>query len=384
MMKLIKSANIILPNNLVEGSLLFSDQIEDILLPGEFRENSKFEMGLEVIDGTGMYLAPGFIDVHIHGAGGFDTMDASPEALNRISELLVKSGVTSFLPTTMTMPSASISKALTNIRQVIEQGTSGARILGTHVEGPFISPAYKGAQAEQDIVGVDQSLLEDFIDIIKIVTIAPEQTAALEYIRYLSKRGVVSAVGHSGATYQQVLTAIDCGLSHVTHLFNAMTGLHHRRPGIVGAALTTGLSCELIADFIHVHPAVINLVLKAKDPAEIILVTDQMEAGSLGDGEYTLGGQQVLVKDGAARLENGQLAGSVLTLDQAIRNIKEISALTLPEIIQMVTANPARLIGREDQLGKIVPGYQADLVLLTEDLQVDTVIIGGEVVKERI
>ena len=384
MMKLIKSANIILPNNLVEGSLLFSDQIEDILLPGEFRENSKFEMGLEVIDGRGMYLSPGFIDIHIHGAGGFDTMDASPEALNRISELLVNSGVTSFLPTTMTMPSASISKALTNIRRVIEQGTSGARVLGTHVEGPFISPAYKGAQAEQDIVGVDQSLLEDFIDIIKIVTIAPEQTAAPEYIRYLSKRGVVTAVGHSGATYQQVLAAIDCGLSHVTHLFNAMTGLHHRRPGIVGAALTTGLSCELIADFIHVHPAVINLVLKAKDPAEIILVTDQMEAGSLGEGEYTLGGQQVLVKDGAARLENGQLAGSVLTLDQAIRNIKEISALTLPEIIQMVTANPARLIGREDQLGKIVPGYQADLVLLTEDLQVDTVIIGGEVVKERI
>jgi len=305
-------------------------------------------------------------------------MDSEPRAVNEISKKIIKSGVTSFLPTTMTMSESDIRNALENIKSAYLNGTEGARVLGANVEGPFINKQYKGAQKADHIISPRANLLEDYLDIIKIVTVAPEIKGAEELIRNLSSHKIIVSAGHSGATYQEIIESKKWGLTHFTHLFNAMIGLHHRKSGIVGAALESDLTCELIADFIHIHPAVLKIVLKTKKISELILITDQMRAGSLGEGEYDLGGQKVTVKNGEARLEDGQLAGRVLTLDQAIRNINSLNILTLPEIIAMVTINPARILGIDQQLGKLTPGYKADLVLLDESLNVIRVFKDGE------
>jgi len=305
-------------------------------------------------------------------------MDREPQAITEISKILIKSGVTSFLPTTMTMFESDIRNALENIKSIYINGTEGARVLGANIEGPFINKQYKGAQKEDYIISPRISLLEDYFDILKIVTVAPEIKGAEELIRNLSSHQIIVSAGHSGATYQEIIEAKKWGLTHFTHLFNAMTGFHHRQPGIVGSALESDLTCELIADFIHVHPVVLKIVFKIKKLSEIILITDQMRAGSLGDGEFELGGQKVIVKNGEARLEDGQLAGSVLTLDQAVRNINSLNVLTLPEIIAMVTINPARILDLDHQLGKLAPGYRADLVLLDKNLNVKRVFKDGE------
>ncbi|MFP4661348.1 MAG: N-acetylglucosamine-6-phosphate deacetylase [Halanaerobiales bacterium] len=412
MMKLIKNVKIVFKDNISEGAVLFSDIIEDIILEdiGNYiegirdclRNNSlnnssnynsstkeKSENGdlesLEIVDGKGYYLAPGFIDIHIHGSAGYDTMDSNLEALKEIGKSLVRSGVTSFLPTTMSMPRKSIDSALRNIQQLVEsrdEGLNGARILGCHLEGPFLNQDYKGAQSSKDIIKADNKLIEEYLDIIKIVTIAPEIEGAESFIKFLADNNIVVSAGHSGASYQKIITAIDWGLSHVTHLFNAMSKFHHREPGIIGAALTTDLTCELIADFVHVHPAAIKMVLQAKKLEHIILVTDQMRAGSMGEGEYDLGGQKVFVKDGSARLENGQLAGSILTLDQAVRNIKsvtdEVIDIPLYKIINMATYNPAKCLGMENEIGHIEKGKRADFVLLNDRIEVTEVFKDGQ------
>ncbi|QTL99779.1 N-acetylglucosamine-6-phosphate deacetylase [Iocasia frigidifontis] len=380
-MKLIKNIKIINHNRVKEGGILFNEKILKIL-DQEISEQDSYNEELEIIDGEGNYLSPGFIDIHIHGANGFDTMEGSYQAVNEISKAVIKSGVTSFLPTTMSMPYADIKNALRNIRDVMEKGTKGARVLGTHIEGPFLNKDYKGAQEESHIVSPDLSLIKEYIDITKIITIAPELVGAEDLIKYLVDNDVIVSVGHSGASYEQVIKARDWGLSHATHLFNGMCGLHHREPGVVGAVFNSDLSCELIADFIHIKPVVLEIVFKIKELDKLILVTDQMEAGSRGDGVYQLGGQEVTVKDGAARLASGALAGSVLTLEQAVKNINFLKILTLPQIISLVTANPARMLKIDNKLGKLLPGYQADLVLLDKDLNVKKVFKDGEEVTD--
>lgn len=378
-MKLIKNVNIIQADKIkYDSGIIFSRNINKIMEKKELENVENERNELEIVDGQGMYLSPGFIDLHIHGAAGYDTMDGSYEALNSISKALLATGVTSFLPTTMAMGEGDIIKGLENIKMTMRQSTDGARILGAHVEGPFLNPDYKGAQPVEYLREPELMLLENFYNIIKVVTIAPELNRAKEVIKVLSRKGIIVSAGHSGATYDEIIQARKWGLSHVTHLFNCMKGLHHRQPGIPGIVLSGDLSCELIADLIHIHPAVLKMVLKCKDKENIILITDQMRAGSLEDGEYSLGGQKVIVKDGAARLETGQLAGSILTLDQAVRNMLQVSELTLPEVISMVTSNPARRLGLDHKLGEIAPGYQADLVLLNQELQVEQVYIEGK------
>lgn len=387
-MKLIKNVNLILLDRIVRGSILFSDKIEKVFynnpvpdlndfagLPGEKPEvlDAKFD----TIDGDGLYLSPGFIDIHIHGAAGYDTMDGSYLALNEISKSIIKSGVTSFLPTTMAMPVRDTKKAFDNIRMTMEKDTDGARVLGGHAEGPFFNPDHKGAQAEKYILNPDISLYEDYLDNIRLVTLAPEREGAFELIERLVTNGITVSAGHTGASFKQIMKAKELGLSHLTHLFNGMIGLHHRKPGPVGAALATNLSCELIADFIHLHPEVIRIVLKTKKIGDIILMTDQMMASSLEEGEYELGGQKVIVKDNSARLQNGSLAGSVLTLDQAVRNIYSLGELTLPEVIRMVTLNPACLLNVDEQFGKLEAGYKADLVLMDKELKIKRVFRDG-------
>ncbi|MFW5856066.1 MAG: N-acetylglucosamine-6-phosphate deacetylase [Bacillota bacterium] len=374
-MKLIKNINIVLPDKIIKGgSLAFDQKIEDIYKM-DVSSDRQYE---RIIDGQGGYLTPGLIDIHIHGAGGHDTMEASYQALNTISQTIIKQGVTGFLPTTMTMAKEKIKKALDNIVSLQKDKIEGAEMLGTNVEGPFINPEYKGAQAEENILKPDLSLLEDYLDIIKIVSVAPEREGAKEFIRQMTAKGIVSSVGHSAATMDDINQARQEGLSHATHLFNAMSGLHHRHPGVVGAVLLSDMSCELIADYIHLQPSILQLVAKTKDPKNIILVTDAMEAAGLKEGEYELGGQKVLVKEGSARLEDGTLAGSVLTMDRALRNMYNATKLNLNEVINMATLNPARLIKLDHTLGKIAEGYRANLTLFDKKLEVKRVYISGE------
>ena len=373
-MKLLKNVSLILPHKIIEdGAILFSDKIEKIYsVPPTDLED------IETIDGDGGYLSPGFIDIHIHGAGGSDTMEANRETLENISRTIVKYGVTSFLATTMTMDEPEIKKALANVKRMKREGLKGAKPVGVHMEGPFINKKYKGAQNDENIEDPYLELIEEYIDIIKIITLAPEVEGAKEFIEKVNKKAITVSVAHSAASYEQIKEAESWGLSHAAHLFNAMTGLHHRKPGIVGAVLNGNMTAELIADYVHINPAVLELVTKVKDLSKIILVTDSMEAGGLEDGEYSLGGQKVFVKNGEARLEDGTIAGSVLTLDKAVRNMLNATKLDINEIINMVTLNPAKRIGLDHKIGQLKEGLKADLVLLDKNLKVEKVFLAGK------
>ena len=373
-MKLIKNVSLILPHKIINnGALLFSDKIEKLYsVPPTVLED------IEVIDGEGGYLSPGFIDIHIHGAGGSDTMEGNREALENISKTIFQHGVTSFLPTTMTMNEIEVKKALDNIKKMKDEGLKGAQPLGVHMEGPFINKKYKGAQSEENIQPPNLDLIENYFDIIKIITLAPEVKGAKEFIKKIKENGITVSVSHSAAGYDKIKEAESWGLSHAAHLFNAMTGLHHRNPGIVGAVLNGDLTAELIADYVHINPAVLELVTKTKELEKIILVTDSMEAGGLEAGEYSLGGQKVFVENGEAKLEDGTIAGSVLTLDKAVRNMLNATNLDINEIINMVTLNPAKRVGLDHKIGQLKEGLKADLVLLNKNLEVEKVYKEGK------
>ncbi len=374
-MKAIVNVNIVLPDKVINnGVIIFDEEINNII---SIEDLSSYE-NVDIINGEGGYVTPGFIDIHIHGAGGYDTMEGTEEALSNISNTIIKTGVTHFLPTTMTMESKAIKNALDNIINCRNKEMEGAQILGANVEGPFISPEYKGAQAEKNIKKPDMEFFNDYLEYIKIITVAPEIEGGLEFIKTARDKGIIVSAGHSGATYEDLIKARKYGLQHATHLFNAMTGLHHRKPGIVGAVLSSDMSCELIADNIHINPAVLKLVTKTKALDEIILITDSMEAAGLDEGEYSLGGQKVIVKDEAARLENGALAGSILTLNKAVINMLKASTLPLEKVINMVTLNPACLLNIADKIGSLKPGLQANISLFDSKFNVRKVFIRGK------
>ena len=265
----------------------------------------------------------------------------------------------------------------------------GAQVLGINVEGPFLNPSFKGAQPEAGIVGPDPAVLHRILEAggghVRVMTIAPEMPGAIETVKALASQGVLASVGHSGACYDDVGDAVKAGLRLVTHTYNGMRGLHHREPGVVGAALVHGeLACEIIADGIHVHPAAVKLVAQAKGSSGTVLMTDAMRATGLPDGHYELGGQHVIVTGGAARLETGVLAGSTLTMDAAVRNMVKFAGIPLHEAISMASSTPARLIGLADRKGRMEPEMDADIVLLdAETLQVKTTLVMGEAVYER-
>lgn len=380
-MKAIKNVNIVLTDRVISrGTIIFDEKIREILYSSDLRKYKD----IEVIDGMGGYLTPGFIDIHIHGFYGHDTMEGSYEAINTMSENIVKTGVTSFLPTTMTMEGGAIKRALENVAGIKGRRLNGARILGVNLEGPFINSKYKGAQMEEYILEPDINLIEDYIDIIKIVTVAPEVSGAEDFIKKMKAKGVVVSVGHSAATYEEVERAREWGLSHATHLFNAMTGLHHREPGIVGAVLSSNMTCEIIVDNIHLNPVILKIVTRAKDNKDIILITDSMQAGGLKEGVYLLGGQKVIAKNGEARLESGALAGSVLTIDRAIKNMMRATELPIHKIVNMATINPARLLKVDGKIGHLKEGLQSDIVLLDKEFRVERVYIEGENKVDRV
>jgi len=344
--------------------------------------------GAEVIEAKDKFITPGYIDIHVHGGGGSDVMDGDYEAINQIAITHSHFGTTSFLPTTMTMNKDKIIRSLRSICEAVKKGTAGAEILGIHMEGPYINSEKKGAQREEDIKKVS---LEEFLEfnqasgnLIRLVTIAPEMPGAIDFIKYLDKQKIIISVGHSNATYAQVQAGIQAGLSHVTHTFNAMRGLHHREPGVVGAALTSPeLTVEVIADGIHIHPVVIKILIKARENEKIVLITDAMRAAGLKEGTYDLGGQEVTVNKGQARLKDGTLAGSVLTMDKAVKNMVSKVGVSLAKVIQMASFNPAKSIGIDDKKGSLEPGKDADIVILNKNLETELTIVAGKIVYRR-
>ncbi|MCM3570903.1 N-acetylglucosamine-6-phosphate deacetylase [Neobacillus mesonae] len=330
---------------------------------------------------------PGFIDVHIHGVNGSDVMDGTEEALTTMAATLPREGTTSFLATTMTQEKEQIEKALQNAGQYIQQQPSHgqAEILGIHLEGPFVNKNRAGAQPIQHIIDPDLSLFKKWQDLaketIKLVTLAPEQPGGLEMISYLKENGVIASLGHTDATYEEVIAAIEAGANHLTHLYNQMRGLHHREPGVVGAAfLREELVAELIADGVHVRPEMIDLAYKLKQKEGLILITDSMRAKCLKNGLYDLGGQQVTVKDGKALLHDDTLAGSILKLGDAVKNVLTYTGCTLEEVIEMTSANAAKQLNVYDRKGSLKAGKDADIVLLDDDFNVQMTFCRGTLV----
>jgi N-acetylglucosamine-6-phosphate deacetylase len=319
-------------------------------------------------------MVPGFIDLHIHGTNGADTMDASKESLNKITASLPMEGTTSFLATTITQQTEFIEKALSVAGAYMNESQlkGNAELLGVHLEGPFINPRKAGAQPIQHIVAPDMLLFKKWLELskqsIQVVTLAPEQTNGLKMVQLLVQKGIIASIGHSDATYQEVNEAIQAGASQVTHLFNQMRGLHHREPGVVGAAYSRNeLMVELICDGIHVAPEVVKLTYQQITAERLILITDSMRAKFLADGEYELGGHRVVVQNGQAHLENGTLAGSVLKMVDTIRNMMAFTGCSLQEAIQMSSSNPAKQLGIFDRKGSLKIGKDADIVILNEN-----------------
>ena len=329
-------------------------------------------------------LIPGFVDVHVHGGDGHDFMDSDRETLDAITRFHSSQGTTTMLATTMTAPKADIDNVLREVNAYRSEDMPFAQLAGVHLEGPFISPQWPGAQNPEHIVLPNVSWLEaweqQYPNLIRQVTLAPERDGALEVISWLRDKGITPALGHTDATYDQVIAAVEAGLSQAVHAFNAMTPLHHRKPGTAGAVLgDQRIAAELIADCIHVHPAVMSILARMKTESNLILITDAMSAAGLGDGEYTLGDQPVNVSGGIATLKNndGALAGSTLTMIRGFRNLIADVGLTLEEASEAASLNPAISLGLDQYIGSLEAGKHADILLLDAELNLRNVWVQG-------
>ncbi|MCD9024867.1 N-acetylglucosamine-6-phosphate deacetylase [Cohnella silvisoli] len=345
--------------------------------------DSPVHSDIETIDANGSWVIPGFIDVHVHGGAGHDFMDAGTEGLAAITKFHASHGTTRMLATTLTASRDDLTAAIDRVSSFMSTSMPYAQIIGVHLEGPFVNVKWKGAQNPAYILPPQIEWLEDWVarfpGIIKIQTLAPETEGALDYIEKLALNGIVPSCGHTDATYEQIIAAADRGLRHAVHTFNAMTPLHHRQPGTVGAVLTDDrIIGEVIADGHHVHPAGIKLLTKAKGTNNVILVTDAMAAAGMPDGDYDIGGLPVHMSCGVARLkEGGSLAGSTLTMISAVQYLVREIGVTLEEASRMASANPARQLGIDDVTGTLEAGKAADFLLLDSSLELQTIWVGG-------
>ncbi len=374
-MATIKASRIFLENSILEGGCVQVEQGKIVACMEQTSTQADIDLG-------DLTLIPGFVDIHVHGGNMHDTMDATYDALLGLSRFKAQEGVTAFCPTTVTTSLEKTTAAIEAVRDAMAQGVDGAKILGSFLEGPYINPVYKGAHPPAFIRQVSLPEIEALVEAGKGTVIscalAPELPGALEAIDYLVKHNVAVRLGHSDATCAQAHTAIDRGAKLGIHIYNAMSPLRHREPGMVGAILDNpAIYAEMIADLVHVNPVAMNIVLKCKGPEKVALITDCMMAGGLPDGEYNLGELDVVVSNGECRLADGTLAGSTLTICQAIKNMVHTLHVPLFDAVKMASLSPATALGLEDTIGSIKPGKAADLVGLDKDLNVRFVMVDG-------
>lgn len=339
---------------------------------------------IQKIDGI---LSPGFVDVHVHGSAGADIMDGSIESIDALSKALSAHGVTSYLGATVSSDRDSVIKAADSIRSVMQSSRLrdkepiGARVLGMHLEGPFLSPERAGAHDPKFLSKPEPEYLEGMTDVIRLITFAPELDEDKSFISWIKTKAphIKLSMGHSNATFDQAMDAIESGVDSTTHLFNAMSGLHHREPGVVGAVLSSDIYAEVIADGVHVHEGALRAAYRAKGDDQIILITDAMCAACMRPGTYKLGGLNVTTDGESARLDDGTLAGSVLTLETAVKHMHETIGAPLGSALYMASAVPAEMI-EETDAGRIEQGYRSDFVLLDHTLEVVQTVVGGEIV----
>lgn len=349
----------------------FTDKIESVGLMADFVK----EPGDRLKSVPGKLIIPGFIDIHSHGGYGTDNMDADPQKINQMVNQFLNEGITSYFATTMTQTTENVESALDAIKEAMKLND---RIIGVHIEGPFINVDYKGAQSADYIIPADLDLLKTWQKIsggaIRLITYAPEQADIQSFEDYCLKNNIVLSAGHSGASYDELRLS---KASHVTHLFNGQLGLHHREPGVAGfGLLEDNVMVEMIVDGLHIHPKMVELAFRAKGAEGILLITDSMRAKGLSDGESELGGQKVFLKDGQARLENGSLAGSVLTFIDAFRNMIKFSGCSVEDAVKMSSVNQAKEFNLKSK-GLLKSGFDADFLLLDQELHLLETIYSG-------
>jgi len=344
---------------------------------------------LETVDAAGKYILPGFIDVHVHGGMLEDFSKPSKAGIDAITKLHASQGTTTMLATTMTMPKDVLDEVLAEVQSYMENDMPYAQLGGVHLEGPFISPKWPGAQNPAHIVPPNKDWIEQWEEqypgLIKQVTFAPEREGSHELIHFLRKKGIAAAAGHTDATYEDIMSAQAVGLNHSVHMFNAMTPLHHRKPGTAGAILSTpAISAEIIADGIHVHKAAIKLLASVKTDHNLLLITDAMSAAGLGNGDYMLGDLPVVVKDNVCTLKEseGTLAGSTLTMIRGFRYLIQEVGLSIERASEVASGNPARLLRMDHITGSIETGKQADLLVVDNDLELQQIWIKGRQFQE--
>lgn len=382
---LIVGASVVTPEGILEHGWIWlrDGRIEAIGRAGEAWPAEA--EAAERIEADGGWVLPGFIDVHVHGGAGHDFMDAGHEGIDAIARFHARNGTTSLLATSLTASRDELTAVLDRVARYAAEPMPYAQVVGAHLEGPFISPKWPGAQHPDYIVPPQAEWLDEWVarhpGLIKIQTLAPEAEGALDYIERLGAYGIVPSCGHTDATYDQIVAAADRGLRHAVHTFNAMKPLHHREPGTVGAVLTDDrITAEVIADGHHVHAAGLKIVARMKGADKVILVTDAMSAAGMPDGDgYELGGLPVVMTCGVARLKaSGNLAGSTLTMIAAFRHMVREVGVSIADASRMASVNPAREIGIDGTTGSLRAGLRADVLLLDDALELRRVWIGGK------
>ena len=328
-------------------------------------------------------VAPGLVDTHIHGYKSHDVMDNDFEGIKVISEGLLSCGVTSWLPTTLTSSAELLNDVCETIGNHYQEVT-GAKIRGIFLEGPFFTEKYKGAQNPKYMSDPSVDKLAKWHELsqglVNKIAIAPERQGVKEFIEFAKSKGVYTALAHSDATYEEAAAAVEAGANIFVHIYNGMSGLHHRNPGMVGAALSLDkVFAEMICDGHHVHPAAARVVTRARGPKETVLITDCMRAGGMGEGQSRLGEFEVVVKDGTARLKDtGNLAGSILELKQGVKNVVDWGLVSPAEALRMASLTPAQSVGIESVCGRIAPGYEADFIVVSDQLELEATYLDGE------
>ncbi len=371
----IKNGNLVLPNKVEKGAPLYIENGKIARVGGK----TGTSYGVKIVDAKGLYVSPGFIDIHVHDIFADRVNDLREEGIQQMCRRMAASGVTGFLATTVSLPDKTFLHTAKIIRSFLYTHRD-TNLLGLHLEGPYLNPLFTGAQNRKYLHAFKpEELMQIFSagkGVIKMMTFAPEITDGMALLKYLTRHGVVPAIGHSAASYKEVAAATKKGARHVTHLFNAMPAFHHRNPGLIGAALTLkDLTVDIIADGIHLDPVAVKLAVEKKGADKIILISDSLASGR----QITLDGLKVRVRNGQARLDNGRLAGGILGLNRAVKNIIEFADVDLPTAVRMVTVNPARLLGIQRKKGTFEAGKDADIVIFDRDFSVKTTIIKGKI-----